>query len=204
MYILTCTTPPESWSDNIFLVQDAALESQLLNAGYRRHDRAYIIIDKHRKISVICPEYRNETKGLEPVVIIPDFLVPRRPYPVYVYLYAISLYAEAPDKGQRWAAEETRKHFGLATFSHTTLGRALKSFVRMIIENARMPEEACPQAESNEKTPSFPSGRSTASLRKLASRFLAKAEVFIDRRQAAAAYCGLARDWFREYRRFLL
>jgi hypothetical protein len=42
-----------------------------------------------------------------------------------VYLYALALYGSAPEKGQRWAAEETRKKFGLATFAHTTLGRAL-------------------------------------------------------------------------------
>jgi len=37
--------------------------------------------------------------------------------------------------GQREAAKRTRERFGLKTFSHTTLGRALKKLEKLIKEN---------------------------------------------------------------------
>jgi hypothetical protein len=36
------------------------------------------------------------------------------------------MYSANHTRGQRWAAEETRKKFELETFSHTTLGRAFR------------------------------------------------------------------------------
>ena len=51
--------------------------------------------------------------------------MPGRPYPIYVYIYGIILYSTNLEMGQREAAEKTRKQFGLETFSHTTLGRAM-------------------------------------------------------------------------------
>ena len=204
MFIFICTDELDQYKDDTFRVQDTEREAELLNAGYRRHDREFIIIEKHRRISLICPEFRNEAKGLEAIVIIPDFFVPRRPYPVYVYLYAIDLYSSSPDKGQRWAAEETRKRFGLPTFAHTTLGRALKSFVRMIAGNPTASEGSSAEAPCDAKAPAFPTTKSTKSLRECASQFLAVKLDCIDRRQTVASYCGLARDWFREYQRFLL
>ena len=73
------------------------------------------------------PEIRDlETGNKKSYMIVPEYLIPGRPYPIYVYIYAITTYCLNPKMGQREAAERTRERFGLKTFSHTTLGRAMK------------------------------------------------------------------------------
>ena len=66
------------------------------------------------------------------MVILPEYLLPRRRYPIQVYLYAINEYCDDGNKSQRKAAEKAIKLFGLATFAHTTLGRALKKLYMVI------------------------------------------------------------------------
>ena len=108
------------------MTSNGDLEVLYRNAGYLRYERTYKIIYMHNDYLVVCPEFRSGEKGVEPIVIIPEFLIPGRPYQIEVYLFAIDIYSTFPEKGQRWAAKETRKRFKLKTFSHTTLGRALK------------------------------------------------------------------------------
>ena len=74
---------------------------------------------------VICPEYKADDGDY--VVVVPWFLVFGSPYPIQIHLYACEKYSANPSRSQRWAAEETRINFKLATFTHTTLGRAFKS-----------------------------------------------------------------------------
>jgi hypothetical protein len=225
MYILTRAEPLENSKDKICRVHvDAGVEKQYLKAGYQIHERRYKLKSGHKEYAVICPEFRK--KGAEPAVAVPDFLVPGRPYPVYIYAYAIDLYASMPEKGQRWVAEETRKRFDLASFAHTTLGRALKSFVRCTRkETAAMPEEtsampegaaAMPEGAAAEpegtaagppdacKEAAFPRARSTDALRRQAALVLADMPLLEERQQHADAILRLARELFKEYRRFLL
>jgi hypothetical protein len=205
MFILTQSGQLENSKNNIFRVQDAALEKQYRNAGYQRYERLYKIQESHKEYIVVCPELRNDAMGLEPVVILPDFLVPRRHYPVYVYLYAIDLYCSAPEKGQRQAAEETRKRFGLDTFAHTTLGRALKALAHSIGGNAAAPDEEDVAASgAAPKEPGFPTVQTTEACRKQAAQFLQRGLIQTQRRQVALIGCKLAREWFQRRRRFLL
>lgn len=62
------------------------------------------------------------------VTVLPWYLIPGRPYPVQIYLYACELYISSPEIGQRGAAESTRKKFKLKTFSHSTVSRSFRSF----------------------------------------------------------------------------
>ena len=62
------------------------------------------------------------------MVVIPWYLIPGRPYPIQVYLYACALYSSNPEMGQRAAAEATREEFGLEKFSHSTLSRSFRTF----------------------------------------------------------------------------
>ena len=75
---------------------------------------------------------------------MPYFLVPRRRYPIFVYLFALDIYCSNLGKGQRAAAEETREKFGLKTFSHTTLGRFFRALEGSIEDAAR---EGCAKRE---------------------------------------------------------
>jgi hypothetical protein len=94
----------------------------------------------------------DESQNTIEYLVIPEFLIPGRPYPIYVYLHAIVLYSSNPKMGQREAAEITRKRFGLSTFSHTTLGRAMKKLEVFINENQ-------PEQEIEAKEPQQPSSR---------------------------------------------
>jgi len=206
MFILTQGAWLNTSNDNIYRIQDEELEKQYLDAGYQRCERSYKVKEQHKEFTVICPEFRNDTKDVPTIVIIPDFLVPGRPYPVYVYLYAIDLYSRAPEKGQRQAAEETRKFFGLATFAHTTLGRALKAFIRIINECAMTPDESSGEtaAGGETKLSGFPTVRATERLRKQAAEFLHGVLVRTGLQQVITACCGLTRRWFIEYGHLLL
>jgi hypothetical protein len=48
---------------------------------------------------------------------------PHRPYPIFVYIFAIAIYELDPDMSQRRAAKITRYIFGLEKFSASTLCR---------------------------------------------------------------------------------
>jgi hypothetical protein len=203
MFILTRSDQLENCEEKIYRVQDTLLEKEYLDAGYQRHERSYQLKYLHKEYVVLCPEFRNDTNGTEPIVLIPEFLLPGRPYPVYVYMYAIDLYSGAPEKGQRWAAEETRKQFGLESFAHTTLGRALKSFICIIGGDATASDEVDTQTLEGSKKNNFPTVQSTAPLRKQATRFF-QGRLKAELQQIISICCGIAREWFKVYGCFLL
>ena len=205
MFILTRASRLEGCEDNIYRVQDTQLEKEYRDAGYQRYERRYKLKGQYKEFTVICPEFRNDTEGAEPIVLIPEFLVPGRPYPVYVYMYAIDLYSNASEKGQRWAAKETRKYFGLASFAHTTLGRALKVFIRIIgVDAAMAPDVAGSGTPEEGKKSKFPTTQWTASLRKQAVGFFQGKLAQAVHQQIISICCGLAGKWFWVCRRFLL
>jgi hypothetical protein len=204
MYILTRGGLLSNNKDNIYQAEDAELEKQYQDAGYQKYERNYRIKEQYKEYTLICPEFRRDAKDANPIVIIPEFFVPGRPYPVYVYLYAIDLYSSAPEKGQRQAAEETRKFFGLTTFVHTTLGRALKAFISVISGCTMMLDESETVADGEAKSSGFPTAQATARLRKQAASFLQGILSRTELRQIISACCGLSRKWFMEFGHLLL
>jgi len=128
-------------------------------------------------IEVVCAEIRDqENKNEDGYLIVPEFLIPGRPYPIYVYLYAITIYCLNVTLGQRKAAEMTRERFGLKTFSHTTLGRALKKLEKLIKEYEDVQEERedannSPSAEGGK----FQSTAQTRGRREIVASYLLKA-----------------------------
>ena len=225
MFILTRADWLENCIDNIYRVQATDVEKQYMDAGYQRYERIYKLQYQYREFIIICPEFRNATEGAEPVVILPGFLVPKRLYPIYVYLYAIDLYSTNPNMGQREAAETTRERFGLESFAHTTLGRALKAFVHNV-QAVEKPTEAYPsdapgsdrgedecqdanaaravREEEENSQPSFPTTRSTYALRKHVAQILGGAASQGILQQTITFCLELARTWFKGYRRLLL
>jgi len=86
----------------------------------------YHIEGKRQKHEIICPRYIFGDGSS--VIVIPWFLIPGRPYPIQVYLYACGYYSSNPDMGQRAAAEATRTAFNLKKFSHSTVSRSFRAF----------------------------------------------------------------------------
>ena len=222
MYILTRTGGLEKSEDKIFRVKADELDTEYRHAGYQRRERSYKIVYQYTEYIVICPEYRNDDLGGEPIVIIPEFLLPRRPYMAYVYLYAIDLYSAMPEKGQRWAAEATRKKFKLPTFAHTTLGRALKSFVRstkethkaceaqsgLAVESAGQPNaEAAENGgyDNGKAIPAcIPTAGTTKELRTAAAGVLGGRIAGASLEKIIEYTLEMAMSWFLEHRRLLL
>ena len=228
MYILTQAGLLETCADKNFRVQAANLEEMYLNSGYQRYERSYQIKCQHKEYTILCPEFRKDDGSSLPVVIIPEFLVPGRPYPIYVYLYAIDLYISNPERGQRWAAKATRKYYGLPSFAHTTLGRALKALVTnletagineieeleaeskvSVLQEGRASQKAIEegnarQNNSHSKITRIPSVQSTWALRKRAAHFLGGKMVLCEIRQSIKIGQAFAMEWFIKYGRFLL
>jgi hypothetical protein len=210
MYILTRGEPLEKSKDKIYRIQSPSLEKKYTDLGYKRHERIYKLTYMHSDYHVYCIEFRSDKKGLKPVLLMPEFLIFRRPYPLEVYLYAIDLYSSNPDKGQRWTAEKTRNRFGLATFAHTTVGRALKAFVRVLDElTPTSPSTNNEQTDEPDKQgvgsqPLFPTVTITAELRKRAGQFLRGVIAQSNRLVGAAASNKIAREWFNTHGRLLL
>jgi hypothetical protein len=60
--------------------------------------------------------------------IWPAMKLPRRPYPVAAYLYAAALYLST-NLSQRQVSQQVKKLFGLGSFSHSTISRAVHALI---------------------------------------------------------------------------
>jgi len=228
MYILTQSEQLEKSKNKIYLVDAPEIEKEYLEAGYKSYERSYKLTCHHKDYSIVCPVFRNNKKGAEPVVVIPEFFIPGRPYPVYIYLFGIDLYSSNPDMSQREAAKATRERFGLNEneFVHTTLGRALKTFVSNIDEVLKLPDSCieekteevskkdadhnnhdttCNGQESNRNSAStFPKVNSTTELRTRVAQVLGGKLIQKKGGQVIATYHELVWEWFKKYKRLLL
>jgi hypothetical protein len=99
----------------------------------------YKLIIKGTEVSVKCPVFKiretdseekttasatSEATTAEMVRYLPSFLIPRKKYPTYVYLYAIQYYL-TNDISMRKAAAHVCTKFNLKSFSHSTISRIL-------------------------------------------------------------------------------
>jgi len=133
-----------------------------------------------KDVEVVYPEIHDQGNTSEySYVIIPEFLIPGRPYPIYIYLYAIATYSFNPTMGQREAARRTRERFELKTFSHTTLGRAIKKLEKRIKgyeceqQGLQGTEDAIENVEAPART--FPTVSQTKERREIVASYLMKA-----------------------------
>jgi len=150
------------------------------NGGNKCVERTYQLTLGGIGYEVTCVEIWQ--KGdTEHSLIMPAFLIPHRTYPTYVYTFAINLYSSNPQLGQRKVAKETREEFGLKTFAHTTVGRAMKALAGTLTEatetDAAVMEETVPEAELNEASAGavnngrFPTVQDTSQSRAIVKSF---------------------------------
>lgn len=85
--------------------------------------RQYRLVLHYRQFTIECPVLEMDDGNYQ--LIWPSFKLPYRPYPVFVYLYAVAWYLSSGES-QRATAEKVMHFFGLETFSHTTIGRFLR------------------------------------------------------------------------------
>jgi hypothetical protein len=181
-----------------------------------------------QNLDIVCPHYRLEDgRG---ITALPWYLIPGRPYPLQVYLFAIDYYCATPDIGQRGAAEATRIKFDLKTFSHSTLNRSfrlLEKAQKMSLEKRYGKEfkindieeitaaNSAPQSNAGKNVSvdaargrhsmrRFPSVADTSERRDVMSRFLPKFQKDAKTIDIEAAVCRLVKNWHGKYRRLLL
>ena len=179
-------------------------------------------IEYMRHHEIVCPRY-TFADGTD-VIVLPWYLIPGRPYPVQIYLYACELYCSNPTIGQRGAAKATREKFKLNTFSHSTVSRSFRSFERaqkQALEN-KFGEEATASgtespkfisAASKSKTKNeeaaqpekrFPATADTSTRRKSMGGFFPKYPDGAQRGEIESASIKFVGDWHEKNRRLLL
>ena len=88
-----------------------------------KKNRQYRLVVHYRQFTIECPVLQMSDGSYQ--MIWPSFKLPYRPYPVFVYLFAVAWYLSGGES--QWATAERAMHFfGLETFSHTTVGRFLR------------------------------------------------------------------------------
>jgi len=76
------------------------------------------------RITIAYMEVQNPNTSLS-VSIIPWFMVAGRPYPIFVYVYAIGHYKMAARKSMEESAAVVRKLFGIRSFHKSTVSRSI-------------------------------------------------------------------------------
>jgi len=105
--------------------------------------RTYRLVLNHREIQVECPVLMDGKSAVG--VILPAFKLPYRPYPCYVYLFAVALYLMGDS--MRKAALKVQKKFGIPRFSHSTVSRTwaillAKSDLLYSVQESDTPEKS--------------------------------------------------------------
>ena len=84
----------------------------------------------HKKINIRYPQVRNPQTELE-FSIIPWFFLPDRPYPVFLYAYAIWHYNNTTPKSMELSATVAGEIFGVNSFHKSTISRNKKEMERL-------------------------------------------------------------------------
>lgn len=80
---------------------------------------SYRLVLNFREIHIECPVIIRDKCPF--VAVLPTFKLPYRPYPCFVYLFAIAFYLTG--LSMRKAASKTGRKFGISRFSHSTISR---------------------------------------------------------------------------------
>lgn len=92
-----------------------------LKVTYHSQNMNYLYTD----ITIIYPQISDPKTNMN-ISLIPWFMLPDRPYPIFIYIYSIWHYLNSERKSQRLSAEVTRELFGLNSFNKSTICRNLK------------------------------------------------------------------------------
>ena len=90
--------------------------------GYEYKSQNQTVEYFHRRVSVRYLTVNNPRTNIS-VSLIPWFILPGRPYPVFVYAYAEWHYGKSEQKSMRLSARAAGKVFGVESFNKSTLSR---------------------------------------------------------------------------------
>lgn len=118
------------WVENVQAFLDAFARQSTITKF-----REYRLILNHKEHRIRVPIVEEAE---DYTLYWPAGLLRRRPYPLAVYLFAVCIYL-AGGLSMREAALITRKQFGLATFSHSTLSRTKRKLFDLLQNFAEEP-----------------------------------------------------------------
>ena len=111
---------------NEISVFTSAYENELVSvwqtSEYEYKSRYQTIEYMHQRVSVRYLTVRNPRTDIS-VSLIPWFMLPGRPYPVFVYAYAEWYYGNSEQKSMRLSASAAGRVFGVDSFDKSTLSR---------------------------------------------------------------------------------
>ena len=177
--IITDKRRIETTAEKIFRVAVPNQDQTCPDGSPTLKERTYTLQCGQAVYEIVCLEIPS---GESSALIIPEFLIPGRPYPIYVYIYGMVLYSSNPTMGQREAAEKTRKRFGLEKFCHTTLGRAMKTLEALINSSGKKPDQ-----DNEVKEPPRPVGSNASGAPMQPGRF-PSVELTAERRDTVLSY----------------
>ena len=93
-----------------------------MTVAYRSQAMEYM----DRNVTIIYPQIIDKTTGKK-ISLIPWFMLPGRPFPLFVYLYALWHYEVSLERSQRLTAAATSKLFGIRKFDKSTVCRNIKA-----------------------------------------------------------------------------
>jgi len=111
--------------------QEQAMSSEWSKIGLTVTYRNQKISFMHHDVTVIYPQISNTTTGIK-ISLLPWFMLPGRPYPIFTYLYAIWHYHSTGKKSQKESAAAAGKLFGIPSFNKSTVSRSIKAMEGMI------------------------------------------------------------------------
>jgi len=199
---------PEIRDINVLTLEEI---NEYRNSGFKCRENTYQLKLGGIGYEVTCLEvWRKGDK--EHSLIIPAFLITRRVYPAYVYAFAINLYSSKPQLSQRKVAEATRKEYGLETFDHTTVGRAMKALAETLVEDTvidtETTEAAAQETGQNEASAihngRFPSVQDTSARRKIIKSFFYEKLKSSCQQGFKEACDRIAIYWYTLYHRLLM
>ena len=129
-FILTCRTDKDEF--HVFTEEQ---EKSMLNAWRQHgfevtyHSQKMDYMGRHFSIKYM--EVLNPKNGMN-VSLIPWFLLPGRPFPVFVYLYAVWHYNITEKKSLKDSADATGKLFKIDKFHKSTVCRNIKAMENFI------------------------------------------------------------------------
>lgn len=101
------------------------LEKKLRKMGYGVSHRRKKMTVYNKEFEIVRSIIRNPSTG-QSVILTPDTMSVHRPYPSYVYLFAVVIYELQDGLSMDGAARITGKLFGIPKFSKSTVCRARK------------------------------------------------------------------------------
>ena len=111
--------------------QEQAMIRSWEEMGFVVRYRSQKINYMHRSVAVIYPQISNPATGVK-ISLLPWFMLPGRPYPVFAYIYAVWHYHSTEKKSQKETAAAVGKLFGIRSFNKSTVSRSIKIMENII------------------------------------------------------------------------